>query len=122
MREFHAVCGRMLAGFFEAMLIQTFVCSTASPTPASAPSSQLRATVSDSLETSRVNLLIHLPATYAKAAGYRTVNASPFATLLNFIFVVMLYSPRPTPIWLPRGALSTAVNTADHLDRLYAVL
>src|ERR1700674_1961889 len=90
MREFHAVCGRMLAGFFEAMLIQILVWSTASPMPASASSSQLRATVSASLETSRVNLLIRLPVTYAKAAGYRTANASPFATLLNFIFVVIL--------------------------------
>jgi hypothetical protein len=36
-----------------------------------------------------VNLLIRLPATYAKATGYKTVNASPFATLLNFVFVVM---------------------------------
>jgi hypothetical protein len=90
MREFHAVCGRTLAGFFEAMLIQILVWSTASPMPASASSSQLRATVSASLETSRVNLLIRLPVTYAKAAGYRTANASPFATLLNFIFVVIL--------------------------------
>src|ERR1700730_2932005 len=98
MGEFQAVCGRrLLAGFCEAMLIQIFVWSTASLMPASASSSQLRATVSASLETSRVNLLIRLPATYAEAAGYRTANAKPFAMLLNFVFVVMLFcSPRPT--------------------------
>jgi len=34
---------------------------------------------------------------WAAAAGYRTANAKPFAMLLNFVFVVMLFcSPRPT--------------------------
>jgi hypothetical protein len=78
LEEFYAVCEWLLAGFFEAMLIQIFVWSTASLMPASASSSQLRATVSASLETSRVELADSLTSNVCEGRWIQDCQCQPF--------------------------------------------